>query len=1164
MTPDETSPTRVSERLLEQVMACDAMLHASAGPPGGKSLGRGPATEADDRARSRLLLLLTMLEAMGPATDQPADSNKVAVGKGRVDAREVLGRFEISEDLGSGGFGFVVRARDRLLGREVALKMPLPGTVLSHGDVRAFLREARAAARLDHPNIVRVHDAGELGPLGYFIASELCVGPTLRRWVKAQNEPVPTRLAARWVAALADAVQHAHDRGILHRDIKPDNVILTGAPVPDDFIPRLTDFGLAKVIEEPGDESRSGALVGTPHYMAPEQASGRRREVGPATDVYALGATLYEVLTNRPPFRGETNAETIRLVLESEPVPPRSLRPGLPRDLETICLKCLRKEPARRYATASALRDDLQRFLGGQPILGRPVSTWERMRIWTRRRPAVAALSGLVFLLVGGLLGGVVSWASWLRWHNRQLEIQVARADREARDAENQRGLARERGRLSDRHHYAEGLRRARQALDAHQIELAQEILHDDQPELDEADRRGFAWRYLWRQANRDFSQLWGHHGRLLDGATAPDGRSVATVDLAGNALVWNLADRAGLDRPTARASTPFPEHSVFQFSRDGRFLAFGTVNSPGTPQGFDVFDCVAARSLVDVELHASDSVLSMAFDDRLKLFVSVVRGRGGFRIEFHDLVNPTAKPRARSLDPTTNRAFLAPDGRAMVVQNRAGVELTEPKTGRVLACLADAPAELVGAARFSLDGRYVAGIWANQILAWETRRGQKVARSAIQSGLAAFEWSPRGRFLVWGESHGRLAILEPSSGQVRERRADKAKRTLRGLGLSFSQDERLLVTTAGWIPGGPTPTQVWDLDSGRKIGAFPGRSEGGSAHFISGAHEVLVTPPSGPRIWRLEPSAEPDALGGHSAEAWAVAFAPGGQVLATGSDDTCEKQTIKLWDRSSGKLLGGWKAHTATVASLSFSPDGNVLASGSLDSGKPGNPNLILWQVASRRPVAHLEGHTGRVRSVAFSPDGRLLASASDDQTVRLWDVAGQTTRAVLTGHTKNLTSIAFSPDGQTLASASNDSTVRLWDVATGQARDTLQDVGNVLSVVFAPDGSLLASGNENGEIRLWNALTGSLLFTIRGEADQIRCLAFTPDSQEILAAGKAKVIRTWDVVTGQELLSLDGHKAQINALAFSPDGSILASCSHDGAVRLWRGSEPELPTIR
>ncbi len=399
MIPDETSPPPVDERLLAEMMAFDALLDASAAA---KERGDGDppsADEVDDRGRSRLLLLLKMLEA----TERPEDVAAASDQEEPEEPRPLLGRFEILNDLGCGGFGFVVRARDRLLGREVALKMPLPERTLASGDVHRFLKEARAAARLDHPNIVRVFDAGELGPLGYFIASEFCPGPSLRRWLKSQNEPVPARLAALWMAPIADAVQHAHDRGILHRDIKPDNIILTGPPKPDeavgsgaetpssrdadgagawhpaspaDFFPRLTDFGLARLTEEVGDDSRSDVRAGTAQYMAPEQAAGRRAEVGPATDVYALGATLYEILAGRTPFRGETDSETLRLVLESEPVAPRSLRPGLPRDLETICLKCLRKEPSRRYGSAADLRDDLRRFLERRPI--RRGGPWRR------------------------------------------------------------------------------------------------------------------------------------------------------------------------------------------------------------------------------------------------------------------------------------------------------------------------------------------------------------------------------------------------------------------------------------------------------------------------------------------------------------------------------------------------------------------------------------------------------------------------------------------------------------------------------------------------------------------------------------------------------------------------------------------------------------------
>ena len=234
MTPDETSPSPVDEQLLAEMMAFDALLHASATAKERGAVSPSSPGEVDDRGRSRLLLLLKMLEATETSKDEPEDAAAQPVDNSRTSSRPLLGRFEVLDDLGSGGFGFVVRARDRLLGREVALKMPLPERALAPGDVHRFLREARAAARLDHPNIVRVFDAGELGPLGYFIASELCQGPSLRRWLKSQNEPVPARLAARWMAAMADAVQHAHDRGILHRDIKPDNVILTSPRRPDE------------------------------------------------------------------------------------------------------------------------------------------------------------------------------------------------------------------------------------------------------------------------------------------------------------------------------------------------------------------------------------------------------------------------------------------------------------------------------------------------------------------------------------------------------------------------------------------------------------------------------------------------------------------------------------------------------------------------------------------------------------------------------------------------------------------------------------------------------------------------------------------------------------------------------------------------------------------
>ncbi len=604
MIPYETSGGPGDDGLLEQVIACDALLHSA------PTLDRAapvalPASDANDRGRDRLLLLLTLLNA-ADTVSRAGEPDQPGAGPERPAAlrkQPLLGRFDVIEEIGSGGFGFVVRARDLRLGRDVALKFPLPERVLGPGDLRRFLKEARAAARLDHPHIVRVFDAAELGPVGYYIASEYCAGPSLRQWLRSQPEPVPATRAARWLASLADAVQHAHERGILHRDIKSDNVILSAGAAPGEFIPRLTDFGLAKLLEEPGDETRSGARLGTPHYMSPEQAAGRNAEVGPATDVYGLGATLYELLTGRPPFRGENDTGTLRLVLEAEPVAPRTLRPGLPRDLETICLKSLRKKPARRYASAAALRDDLERFLAGQPIAGRPPSAWEQARGLARRRPAYTAVLAMTVLMVLATLGAALTWTGWLQWHNRLLEAEVERADRQTQEARKQARIAGEQAALAESHLHAESLRRAQQAMQAQQIELAQDILHDDENGSTGGFRRGFGWHYLWQLATREIRQLWGHQGRVQGSAVSPDGRFVASVDRSGNVFVWNRVEDAGLDRPDASFSAPFPVHNLLEFSGDGRFLAVGLIHGTGPSGGVTLFDRASGRCLVRVRL---------------------------------------------------------------------------------------------------------------------------------------------------------------------------------------------------------------------------------------------------------------------------------------------------------------------------------------------------------------------------------------------------------------------------------------------------------------------------------------------------------------------------------------------------------------------------------
>jgi serine/threonine-protein kinase len=332
--------------------------------------------------------------------------------------------YAVEAELGRGGMGIVYRARHVRLNRLVALKMLLGSAYAAPQDLARFRREAEAGACLRHPHIVQVYDAGEHDGLQFFTMECLEGGSLAERVAGA---PQPAHEAAALLATLSEAVHVAHECGIVHRDLKPGNIILTA-----DGTPKITDFGLARHVQDEAGITQKGMLLGTPSYMAPEQAQGRQRVIGPAVDIYALGATLYELLTGRPPFLGETTSEIVQQVISQEPVPPSRLNVEVPRDLETICLKCLKKDPAQRYTTAAALADDLRRFQRGESIAARRPGRLRRFCTSARCSPAVAAFFGAVVLFMMTLIGGAL-WlaANTLDRHFIQMPAQELAAQRE-------------------------------------------------------------------------------------------------------------------------------------------------------------------------------------------------------------------------------------------------------------------------------------------------------------------------------------------------------------------------------------------------------------------------------------------------------------------------------------------------------------------------------------------------------------------------------------------------------------------------------------------------------------------------------------------------------------------------------------------------------------
>jgi WD40 repeat protein/Tfp pilus assembly protein PilF len=1036
--------------------------------------------ECDTRAR-RLdgatdPLLDRLRHALGPAlsADDTPHSPSSAAPAGAAVAPTRLGSYRILEEVGRGGMAVVYRARQDNPERVVALKVLLTGGH-SGGERRArFRAEADTIARLRHPNIVQVFEAGEQDGLP-FLALEFCEGGSLAR--RLGGTPQPPRAAAALVVLLARAVEHAHGAGVIHRDLKPANVLLTA-----DGQPRVSDFGLAKA-ERP-ELTATGALLGTPSYMAPEQAAGGR-EVGPAADVYALGAILYELLTGRPPFQGATAMETLDQVRRQEPVPPRRLQPAVPLDLETICLKCLEKEPPKRYASAAALADDLTRFGEGRPVQARPVGAAGRVGRWARRNPALAGMTAVV----AGLLLVVAVGASLLSLRLIGALGRTRSAEQETKrrllDSLLAQARAVHRGRRSGQRF--ESLKLLDQAT-----ELARglDLLPETRAELRKVAIAALAVPDLYPVQTWD-----GFPPGSLRVAFDERLEVYARTDDRGNCIVRRVAGNvqvAFLTGPPPGGGDLFPT-----LSHDGRFLAVR--QHAGKTRVWQLDEAGARFVLMEKNVFYTD------FHPTLPQVAFVHRDG---RITLWEL--PAGKPAVPPLRPdrVVREPYIAlhPTEPLVAVASYYSrvVQVRDLRTGAVVKSL-----ELPG------NGSHVAWHPAGHTLAASEGDGRAMylfdratfrrqRTFGVHDGGSRMCYNRAGdRLAVWGWSQA-VGLYEADTGQqlfvLPQTGHDPIPL------LSFRPDGRRL---AGFVQG--RRVGIWEVGEGRvyrTLRRSPKEPRGANIIVVSpDGRLVVASGGEGVVLWDLDSGAEVAFLPLEK-PALCAAFEPGaGGALLLGDESGLYRWPVRSDPRVPGRRRIGPPQALGLPIGNSFgqSRDGRVMATAvrSVAWYEPWAGGWVRHADRPDRPL-HLDPGAG-LQGIAVSPDGRWVVTVQDaDGPVKLWDA--RTDRLERTLRARG-GPVHFSPDGRWLAVGGPEGC--LYAVGSWEATRKLSGWGH-----FSPDGRTLVVPTDSARVlRLVEADTGRELARLEDpNLDEATDVAFTPDGSRLVAYGGAG-IHVWDL---------------------------------------------------
>ncbi len=1124
---------------------------------------RSELEEIDRAYRARVARAAGETTAEAGATPAP-EGSEPAVSRSEF---PVVPGYEILGEIGRGGMGVVYRARQIGLKREVALKMIRTGDRPRPRELARFRAEAEAAARLTHPNIVQIYEVGDDADRPY-LALEYVGGGSLAQ--RLDGTPMPVRPAAELVETLARAMHHAHQRGVVHRDLKPANILVKDNFTAKDaesaegkqgkranqFSPssfsafsapsavKITDFGLAKLLEADAGQTGSGEILGTPSYMAPEQAEGKRGTVGPAVDVYALGAILYELLTGRPPFQGETTLETLDQLRHQEPVAPRQLQPKLPRDVETICLKALARSPGRRYATAEALADDLRRFLDGRPIQARPVGRTEKAWRWSRRNPRVAGLAAAVALLMVTLT--IVSGWAAVTANEREEE---ARGREEAARAREQEAIGRERD-------------RTREAL-IQKIQLLRLSIHDN-GWSDHAwelvrgvvaihkDDKDFRLRH---EAAATLQGLDAHTVQVWESDTrnTHDASAVAFSNDGKQLLLGGMDNRDGKPHLPARLWDRTTKEMHFSQQLGAGPLAFGSDGTPlqvvpcYTPPSVLVWDVAKQQKLAECRFADSPRDARLA-RNRLSLPIAALSPDGALVAAATTSADPsngavavwhaTTGRRLMQVAVEASALALALENQVLAVADTLGsIRFWLPLGGKELPVLREVSRLPIHVLTFSRNGQRLAVGDAGgsvTIWDWKNRRLLSVCRGS-PFDVYALAFNPDGTLLtsggryaarLWDAATGHL-LLNLDAGDFIT-------------GLVFSSDGKMLAcsTKTGF---GPARVSVWDLKLDRGIQVLHGLDSPVSKVCFSAEGDRLAALAQNWQvaIWNVATGhlqCVLDVPPGLVADNAALTFSPDGCRFAVAAG-----QEAKLWDLQTGKTLGTWKLPPGLCDTLAFHPSGR----------------LLLVRAETEGGLAPPYGNDYR-KHPRVCPIYELVApnQLKRIEVIREFNQSVFNTRAAVDGGVFLIEGYHHDTHGEHRAIHAFDSRTgkNMWSVRSGKRLTT-----PCSTFPFDPARRLVGvelQENAEGGI-LVEAATGKLLGPLKPWP---HCLG--PGAKHLVADGPLRIrglnpglalLRRGEGIP-LVVLGTDGSTSSESNMAFDRDGDSLARGNSDGTVTVYR----------